>query len=97
MKAVVLLKIHVECDGSPYPLRSRPTQTSLYYVLCACPGCEKFCEETLERWREKHEVDVFTLDACNEKEALKQGRLLELWCAGLLQRGATYSPMGIST
>lgn len=97
MKAVVLLKLQVMCDGVPYPLRSRPTPTSLYYVLCACPGCDKFCSETLERWREKDEVDVFTISACNEKQAIHQGRLLELWCEGLRQRGATYSPIGVST
>lgn len=97
MKAAVLLAMKVTCDGSPYPMRSRPTQTRLYYTLCACPGCRPIATETLERWREKHEVDVFTITACNEREAERQGQLLSLWCKGLRQRGATYSPMGTST
>jgi len=97
MKAVVLLKLKTRCDGAPYPMRSRPHKTSPYYVMCACPGCVDTCEGALERWREHDEVDVFTITACNETEAAHQGTLLEAWCYSIRQRGATYSPMGVST
>jgi len=97
MKAVVLLKLKTLCGGSPYPMRSRPVELAPYYSLCACPGCWETCQAALERWRESHEVDVFTITACNEKEAEKQLVLFQLWCDGLRQRGATYSPMGVST
>ena len=97
MKAVVVLQLKVTCEGAPYPMRSRPTKTSPYYVMCSCPGCAEVCRESLERWEKLDVVDVFTVTACNETEAARQGTLLSLWFAGLRQRGATYSPMGVST
>lgn len=97
MKAVVLLKLREPCGGSPFPVRSRPVKMAPYYTLCACPGCWETAQGALRRWRETHEVDVFTITARNEKEFRKQLQLFQLWCDGLRQRGATYSPMGVST